>query len=409
MATMRVPLAILLLLTASAAVPPVQAVSDDVKVLGTDVAADDVSGLTEACDPVGVDCEAAPCPTAPTEDCSDIDDIVGMSVATVGDHLDFKITVTQAPADAKRNYGQYCWVAAFQVKGDATEYLGMRCETYDAMGAATAGVDDSSRGTEVASGHDWVAAEKAIVIHVPLASINAHVGSVIEDIYALTYISDNLVVDDAAPDTKSDRNAADSFGSYVVGGGSATGSTTPTKVYRILTGAAVNDTTTFATATTQTLQLNWTSALTNTLASINATVQAGSVNVTVVDGAGKVLFKYAFTKNEAVASFGASKAGAWRIFLNTTGFKGSVHVKLAPSTVTSTGPSSGAPVSPGASSNGAGGTGGAAGSGGATGASGTDGAAGGSDSSSKKGTPGFELILALAAMAAGLLAARRRA
>lgn len=187
--------------------------------LGTDVAGDDAEALTAVAEPALGNGDVVPCPG----DCTNIDDVLALAVAATADEVQFTVTVAERPEDSMLVMGTYCWMAAFQVQGNAEEFLALVCEDY-VNGDGTPVEQDSSRGTEIASGHEWVEGAAAVLIHVPLADIGASHGTVLEDIYALTYISDNLFVDDAAPDAKSDRDADESFGTYTIGGGAGPGS-----------------------------------------------------------------------------------------------------------------------------------------------------------------------------------------
>ena len=183
--------------------------------LGTDAEGDDAAALTAASNPTGlvVGGQMVPCPTA--DDCSNIDDILALEVSTGTDEVLFKMAVKETPADSELVQGTYCWVAAFQVDGNEEEYLGMGCIAYT-NGEGEAATEDSGRGTEVGT-LEWASGEAAVLIHVPFDSIGASLGTKLVDIYGLTYLSEYLFVDDALPDAKSDRNAEESLGSFVIG------------------------------------------------------------------------------------------------------------------------------------------------------------------------------------------------
>lgn len=155
-------------------------------------------------------------------------------------------------------------MAGFQVQGNEEEFLALACADF-VNGEGTPVEDDSSRGTEVASGFEWVEGEAAVLIHVPLAAIGAGPGAVLEDIYALTYISASLFVDDAAPDAKSDRDADESFGTYTIGG-SGSGSTS----------SVSNSTTESASSTTSTSSSGTSSSSSGTVPSSSTSGAASS-------------------------------------------------------------------------------------------------------------------------------------
>jgi hypothetical protein len=218
--------------------------------LGTDAAGDDEEALTAASEPAAGQGAIIPCPG----DCTNIDDVLALAVDSTDSELLFLVTIAELPADSTLLQGQYCWVAAFQVQGNDEEFIAMVCEDY-VNGEGTAVEDDTSRGTEVASGHEWADGAAQIVIHVPFANIDAGPGTVIEDIYALTYISDSLFVDDAAPDGKSDRDADDNFGTYTIpssSGGSETGSDTETATGGTTTSSSSSSSTSAATTSSGT-------------------------------------------------------------------------------------------------------------------------------------------------------------
>jgi len=141
-------------------------------------------------------------------------DINGLAVETVGDDLVFHLGLEGTTTEA----GSYCWMAAFEFAG--TEYVGLDC--YEGLAyesdntLSTVSAPSTSRGTNVAS--EVVFEDGGARITVPLASIGAAYGDVIEDIYGLTYATRVLTVVDTVPDAKSSVGADESLGSYIIGG-----------------------------------------------------------------------------------------------------------------------------------------------------------------------------------------------
>jgi hypothetical protein len=122
-----------------------------------------------------------------------------------------------------------------------------------------------------------------VVITIPLASIGATIGTVIDDIYGLTYVTRALSVTDTIPDAKSAVNADESLGSYVIGGGlpDAGGAIAAAKnVTENLTAPSFLHE--FGNATSDDYTLNFTVSGTNVTLQRTAAVTAGSANVTVL-------------------------------------------------------------------------------------------------------------------------------
>ncbi len=178
------------------------------------------------------------------------------------------------------------------------------------------------------------------------------------------------------------------------------------KTYQTLTGATAQATKAFANATTQQIQYNWTSSLTQAVLNVSATRSAGNLTVTILDGANKTLLKRTFGATGTERITASAKAGAWRILVNATGFSGSLAFTIAaPAAASGTASSAAASSSGGTQSGASSGTGGTDASGDAS----ASGGASGSGSSSGKGTPAPGLLLALVALAAAMVLARRRA
>lgn len=141
-------------------------------------------------------------------------DINGLAVDTVGEDLVFWLGLQGDTTEA----GSYCWMAAFEFGG--TEYVGLDC--YEAVAYTNdntlSGVSapSTSRGTNVASSVTFEDGAAKIVI--PLSAIGAGYGDEITDIYGLTYMTRVLTVVDTVPDQKRSADAAESLGSYIIGG-----------------------------------------------------------------------------------------------------------------------------------------------------------------------------------------------
>lgn len=315
-------------------------------------------------------------------------DIVSAGIATVGTELQFKLGLV-ANSEAA---GSYCWAMGFQ-KG-TTEMFPVICAEF-AGGTLVGQVGwttqvSSSRGTQIPSTTgEFVTG--GIVMHIPLADAGLKVGDKIDDIYGLTYVSRALNTADTIPDAKSDKAAATSLGSYVIGATTAGTSTdgAAKTVYETLDATSLNLTRSFANATTGVVHYNWTAGPANATLSLSV---HGSGNVTVVvkDAANATLLSVT-PRNEVVSKALAGKAGTWTITFNVTAFKGNFTLQAGPR----------APAA-----SGSGGTGTTTGSASAsqTGSA-TPTTSGGS--SSTKGTPGIPAGILLVALV-GLAVARRR-
>lgn len=175
--------------------------------------------------------------------------------------------------------------------------------------------------------------------------------------------------------------------------------------FAVLEGPSVNLTKAYPDAATERVQYNWTSALVAPAIGLTIQREAGNATVVILDGSNATVFEAATNGAPATASASPmAKAGAWRIVLNTTAFKGNITLTVA---AVGTQASSGASTSTSASSpGGAGGSDATAASNAASGAASTSAS---SSSSAKKGTPGFEPALLLVAFAVALVSLRRRA
>lgn len=230
--------------------------------VGTDATDDDTEAVGSVEEPSGiVGSNVVP---APGNDQANIDDVVGLSIAATASDVVFRVEVAEKPADASRLLGTFCWVAAFQVGSSADEYLALGCTEYDAQGSGTDKLDaQSTRGPNVIKSMAWDGDTAAVLLTVSRSDIKAGVGAVLTDIYALTYMGSSLSVDDPAPDAKSDRDASDSFGSYVLDSGEASpaGSnpmSTIRHVYREATGSTFNVTLDFLPKEWVMYHYNWT-------------------------------------------------------------------------------------------------------------------------------------------------------
>jgi MYXO-CTERM domain-containing protein len=165
--------------------------------------------------------------------------------------------------------------------------------------------------------------------------------------------------------------------------------------HRVVQGSALDLNASFAAPETSTIHYNWTTEATSGTLVLDATVSAGSLSVTVADGAGKALLARNLTASGSFEQeVEGAAAGTWRITFNHTGFTGSVALALEP------------PETPGvetttSSSDTA-----------TTGEGTTDGTTTSATSSTtgsgtSNGTP-VPLAVALAAIALALLARRRR-
>lgn len=205
-----------------------------------------------------------------------------------------------------------------------------------------------------------------------------------------------LTTFDTAPDTGAGRD-------FVVPGGAASAAN-PTS-FVLLSGNAVGNTTSYATATTQAVQFNWTSTLRAADIQLAATLANGTVSFVVLDAANATVARQVFaaTGNVTVKARDAAP-GAWRIFVNATAFQGKAAFAIAaPVVASSSSSSSGAPAPSGGSASASASSSGAVVSGGAEGASSDSGS-----SSSAKGTPGPAFVTVLAGVAFAVALRRRR-
>ena len=233
-------------------------------------------------------------------------DINSFSVATVGTDLVFRMGLQGTTTEA----GQYCWMAAFQVADE--EYVGLDCyeglayESDNTLSGVLA--PSTSRGTNVAS--DVSFDEGGVVITVPLDAIGATTGTQITDIYGLTYVTRRLYAADTIPDAKSDVDAEESLGSYVIGGGSLASETivAAQNITENLTAPSFLHEFTNATSDDYTLSFNVTWA--NATVVPTAAVRAGSANVTVTHN-GTVVYSFLFTnQTHPVPANGSGNATA---------------------------------------------------------------------------------------------------
>ncbi|MEK6985133.1 MAG: hypothetical protein AABX89_01960 [Candidatus Thermoplasmatota archaeon] len=202
-----------------------------------------------------------------------------------------------------------------------------------------------------------------------------------------------LATFDTAPDTGAGRD-------FVVPGGAApTGNPTS---FVLLTGNAVGNTTSYATATTQAVQFNWTTTLEAADIRLAATLSNGTVSFVVLDAAGATLARQVFaaTGNVTVNARDAAP-GAWRILVNATAFQGEAAFTIAAPAATS--PSSSSSGAPASSSNAA--SAAASSSESAVPDGGTGSSSG--SRSSEKGTPGIGILALLAGVALAVVVRRR--
>ncbi len=280
-------------------------------------------------------------------------DINGLGVATVGEDLVFHLGLEGTTTEA----GSYCWMAAFEFGGD--EYVGLDCYeglAYESTNAASgASKPDTSRGTNVAS--SVVFDDTGAVITIPLAAIGAKLGDTIGDIYGLTYATRALNTVDTIPDAKSDKDAAESLGTYVLGG--ASGAAAPAVVQETLNGTSfAHD---FANATSATYNLTMTVPWVNASVLLQAKASAGTANVTFLNN-GTVLFSV-LVDNATFPAGNATNAtppaprlvgnatGNWTVVVVYDAFVGQLSVNvtqamapLASSTATGTGSASATPA-----------------------------------------------------------------
>lgn len=264
-------------------------------------------------------------------------DINGLGVATVGTDLVFHLGLQGTTTEA----GQYCWMAAFDFGGK--EYVGLDC--YEGVAyegdntLSSASPPSTSRGTNVASSVVFDAT--GAVITIPLDAIGAKLGDTISDIYGLTYFSRALIAVDTVPDAKrGDAKAAESLGSYVIGGASPA---TATDVVREqLNGTSFEHS--FTEASNATYVLNLTVPWGNASVAVTANATAGSANVTITRGNETLL---AFTVGNATGNGTASAtsngtanrtatatahkvsaAGNWTITVTYAGYVGSLGLNV---------------------------------------------------------------------------------
>ncbi len=301
---MRVVLIALML--ASALVPLTSAAPDGFILLGEDPAQDAVV------------------PGAGTSQPDTLFDILDMSVKTEGTDLVFFLGLRGDTTEI----GTMCPMAAFQF--DGTEYVGLdcfECGAYQCTNAASdARAASTSRGTNVASSVSLGGGGATIVI--PIDAIGASLGDTIEDIYGLTYETRALMVSDVIPDAKSDRDAAESLGSYTLGQ-TALGAAEEAieeaieAVNETLEGEEVTVDLLFEEPTNAVYTYTWPANLTTVAATFGANFTEGNLTFTVLDGSGTELYVADFLGNITFDEAFEGAAGNWTFVYTFDGFVGS--------------------------------------------------------------------------------------
>lgn len=227
-----------LLFAIASALPAAGAVAEDAPVftfLGEDPAGDDLEEFPLSAGP-------RPEVNLTAADLSDIDDLVGLSVATVGTSVVFRVTVGDDPTAPENATGQFCWAPVFRVNEGDLQYVALVCGNFTKGQFDQFVPDDSGLGPEVASGGEFQSEARAVLITVPLANISAELGDSLTGIYAITYVSASLYLDDVAPDASTNATAPQTFPDYVIG-------TQPEPVKEPAPGISLSATETRASAT----------------------------------------------------------------------------------------------------------------------------------------------------------------
>lgn len=262
-------------------------------------------------------------------------DINSLSVATRGTDLVFHLGLEGTTTEI----GSYCWMAAFQV--GSTEYVGLDCyegvayESDNTLSSVSR--PSTSRGTNVASSVVFDAT--GAVITIPLSAIGVGVGDVIDDIYGLTYVTRALNVVDVIPNAKSAAGAAESLGSYRIGGPATETVAEPIRETLVAPTFAHN----FTNITTATYLFDANVSWPDVEVVVTAAVQAGSANITVRNGNATVLqtlLTNATSVDNQTIQPASNATGAWTIEVRYEQFLGTLNVTVrepAPALGTPTG------------------------------------------------------------------------
>ncbi len=266
------------------------------------------------------------------QDTSNIDDIQAGYIWTDGTDIKFRFVVAEEPGDTA--HGQYCWMPAFQVMGVEEEYVGLMCQSFTAGTGGDFSASDTNRGVEVASGAEWDGS--SVVVTVPFDNLGVGINSVLHDIYFMTYGpstgQNGLYVDDVMPDAKSDRDAAENLGCYVIGAGpndawsscaplEDLGSTGPEPFayYEALEGAV--EATQVAEGVTGFYQYNWTSSFDAANISFEATIEGGTIAVSALQDGRLVA-------NGTELAETITGTGAWEFRVDVSDFTGSFALRI---------------------------------------------------------------------------------
>lgn len=219
-----------------------------------------------------------------------VDDIISGSVRTVDQTLEFQMQIGADPSNEPLIANQYCWMAAFEVIGQEEEYVALVCRSYNPVNGGNV-EEDTNRGTEVAS--EFEIDGTTVTITVPFENINAAEGDVLKDIYMLTY-SGGLYVSDTMPDAKSDRNAAQNLGAYVIGAEALGLPEVPTgellePQFADMDATSVELEFSYEALSTQSWTYNWTNENPTGNFSFGGNVSQGSVHFLVTDHLGDLM------------------------------------------------------------------------------------------------------------------------
>ncbi len=323
--------------------------------------------------PLGPICSGGPAGGCPGFDFMWRDtDINSAFVNETADSLTFTLEMKFSPSFGAGSGGFFIGPSAMDDTCSYVVNFLVRGVAYTASAAVAADGTPTVGGVAtVAETHDG----NQMTWTVPKAAVGAQSGDVVSGLYVTAHCETELglILDDRAPDANTGRD-------YLVGGASVSAK----PVFVTLTNATASVAYKATAPTSGVTQYNWTKGpATGTLA-FKAVVGAGMLNLTVLDAKNATVYQKMIMGNSTTAaSFSGKAAGAWRIVVAATGFKGNLTLAIASSTPAPNGSGTGASSATGSAND------------------------SGSATTSKKGTPAPFVPIALVALAAMALLRRR--